>query len=79
LATAPDSEAALWTYITEAWRGGDGVVDFHPLLFDATQGHGPYTIHVGLYDPVTGQRVQVLDSSGVGASDHVVLETFTFD
>jgi hypothetical protein len=74
-----DGLPALWTYPTNSWAVGEEVVDFHPLLFDAAQGDGLYTIRVGLYDPGSGQRVSVLDASGAPAGDHVVLETFTFD
>lgn len=72
-----DAIPALWTYPTSSWAVGETVIDYHSL--SSTQRDGPYTIHVGLYDAGTGQRVPVLGVDGAPPSDHILLETLTFD
>jgi hypothetical protein len=43
------------------------VIDTHTLVWQVEAYAGPATIYVGLYDPVTGERVPV-SSPGSGAA-----------
>jgi hypothetical protein len=52
------------------WQAGDLVIDTHALVWQVDAYTGPATIYVGLYDPVTGERVPVSHpGSGTAAGD----------
>ena len=42
---------------TSTWQAGEEIVDHYGLLLPATLPAGRYTLAVGLYDPVSGQRL----------------------
>jgi hypothetical protein len=46
------------------WRAGDVVTDRYRLLLRDSVLPGEYTILIGLYDPDTGERLDILDASG---------------
>jgi len=54
-----DGQPVLWMRPTSTWRPGDEIVDRYGLLLPPTLATGRYTLAVGLYDAVTGQRLAV--------------------
>jgi hypothetical protein len=57
------------------WEPGEVVPDPHTLNFE-TLPPGDYRLIVGFYDPITGQRLAVVDEDGTVLGDNLVLETF---
>ena len=54
-------------------RPGDRFVQAHRLALPHGAPAGPYTLELGLYDPLTGERWAVLDSAGQPVADRVLL------
>lgn len=54
-----DSAPAQGTRPTNAWRPGEYIVDLHNLQFNQLAAPGTATLIVGMYDPLTGQRIVV--------------------
>ncbi len=54
-----DEAPACGAQSTKDWRPGDVVVDGHTLQIDPETPPGEYPLLVGLYDPMTGERVSV--------------------
>lgn len=59
-----DGQPVQWLRPTSVWQPGDQIIDRYGFLVPADLPPGNYTIIVGLYDPVTGQRLPV--SAGPG-------------
>ena|GEM_PF-2529224 len=55
---------------TPAWQPGEQVVDRHTVPLPADLA-GHYDLLVGLYEPESGARLQILDEAGQFQSDHV--------
>jgi 4-amino-4-deoxy-L-arabinose transferase-like glycosyltransferase len=60
-----DSAPVSSTYPTTGWRAGEVVRDDYqiPTRSDAPAGH--YRLEVGMYDPLTGDRLEVVDDDGM--------------
>jgi hypothetical protein len=56
-----DAEPAQGTRPVTGWRPGEYVVDTHQLAFHPDATPGPAYLQVGLYDPVSGERVRFVD------------------
>ncbi|HAJ34126.1 MAG TPA: hypothetical protein DCL15_00320 [Chloroflexi bacterium] len=54
-----DGQPVVWLRPTSTWQPGDVIVDRYGLLLPSTLPAGRYTLAVGLYDQVTGQRLAV--------------------
>lgn len=54
-----DGQPVVWLRPTSTWQPGEIITDHYGLLLPATLSAGRYTLAVGLYDPVTGQRLAV--------------------
>ena len=54
-------------------RPGDRFVQVHRLAPPHNAPAGPYTLELGLYDPLTGKRWAVLDSAGQPVAGRVLL------
>jgi hypothetical protein len=54
-----DGQPVQWLRPTSTWHAGEEIADHYGLLLPDTLPTGRYTIAVGLYDPVTGQRLPV--------------------
>lgn len=54
-----DGQPVQWLRPTSTWQPGERIVDHYGLLLPDSTPTGRYTIAVGLYDPVTGQRLPV--------------------
>ena len=65
-----DSEPGGGAYPTTGWVPGEYLADPHTVTIAPDAPPGTYQIAVGLYDPVTGERLKTPD-----AADQVVLET----
>jgi len=61
---------------TTGWLADEVIVDRYQIPIPASAPAGPATIEVGLYDPATGKRVQVLAPNGTSA-DHLSLGPVT--
>ena len=61
-------------YPTSIWAEDETIVDVHQMNWDA-EAAGDMQLSLGLYDPITGQRLSVVDAGGAPlANDAVVLE-----
>jgi hypothetical protein len=63
-----DGEPANWTRPTTGWLPGEIILDEHSLTLPGALPDGPLRLRVGLYDPVTGERL------AVGGEEFVVIE-----
>ncbi len=54
-------------------RAGDRFIQAHRLAPPRDAPAGPYSLELGLYDPLTGERWAVLDSAGQPVADRVLL------
>jgi hypothetical protein len=54
-----DGQPVQWMRPISSWQQGEVIVDRYGLLLPEELPAGSYTIAVGLYDPVTGQRLPV--------------------
>jgi hypothetical protein len=55
---------------TGTWLGGEIVLDEHPLVIPP--GSAPLDLAIGLYDPLTGERMPIVRGPGAGAEDRAV-------
>jgi hypothetical protein len=67
IAAQSDGEPADWTRPTTGWLPGEYIVDRHTLYWPADLSLEAAAIRTGLYDPHSGQRLNV------GAADSVLL------
>ncbi len=58
-------------YPTTAWQSGETIQDIHPL--SATDLAQTDHLAIGLYDPLTGQRLPAFDAAGQRLSDDALL------
>jgi hypothetical protein len=58
-----DSAPANGERPTRGWVNGEIISDTHDLGFQTPNYRGDATIIIGLYDPTTGKRVMLKDSS----------------
>lgn len=54
-----DGQPAQWMRPTSSWRAGEVIADHYGLLLPPDLASGEYKISIGLYDPVSGQRLPV--------------------
>jgi hypothetical protein len=59
-----DGQPVQWLRPTSSWRPGEEINDHYGLLLPLDMAPGSYTVAVGLYDPVSGQRLPI--SAGPG-------------
>ena len=70
-----DNEPVNGRRPTNTWRAGEVIIDAYALPVAANAPAGVYTLEVGLYNPITGERLLVVDAGGTAVADHVLLET----
>jgi hypothetical protein len=63
-----------WSYPMTAWLPGEYVLDRYALQGNAPAPGGDLTLVVGLYDAVSGQRLNVISGDGAAPADHLVLQ-----
>ncbi len=68
-----DQEPAAGENPTTSWLAGEYITDTHTLTIPPDAPTGPYHLALGLYDPVTGQRLPFIDEQGNILTDHIVL------
>jgi 4-amino-4-deoxy-L-arabinose transferase-like glycosyltransferase len=62
---------------TNTWLAGEFLTDSYQFTVAAAAGAGAASFEIGLYDPVTGARLPVLDSNGHPIGDHLTIEGLT--
>ncbi len=72
-----DSEPACGEFPTQNWEAGDSVIDRHAIFLPADMSPGTYSLEVGLYEPRTNLRMDVLDSAGSPAGNSLLLSGVT--
>ena len=63
-----DGQPVLWLRPTSTWQPGEEIVDRYGMTLPNDLPAGAYTIAVGLYDPVNGQRLPV----SAGPQDYAI-------
>ncbi len=74
LLRAFDGEPAEGTYPTRFWRPGESLLDYHVLRVPEDIPPGPASLRIGLYDPLTDERLPVT-VGGAPAGDGLTIET----
>ncbi len=64
LLTQSDSIPVNWTYPTSRWQAGEYIIDEHWLTLDASIPRGDAWLFVGMYDPLTGERLSGFADTG---------------
>lgn len=59
-----DGQPVQWLRPISTWQPGEEIIDHYGLLLPADLAPGQYSLLVGLYDPVSGQRLPI--SAGPG-------------
>ncbi len=54
-----DGQPVQWLRPTSTWQPGEKIIDRYALLLPDDLPSGSYTLAVGLYDPVSGQRLPI--------------------
>jgi len=62
-------------YPTSFWEPGESLADRHLLPIPTDAAPGRYRIAVGLYEPVSGQRLPIVGPDGQPTANRVLLET----
>jgi len=68
-----DSPPASGAWPTTAWIPGQVVADPYVIPISTEAPTGDYYLELGLYDPVTGQRLPVVGPAGQVIGDHVTI------
>jgi len=63
------------TYLTTEWRVGEIVIDKYEIEVDPTTVPGEYTLEVGMYDWISGERLPVLNADGQVEDNRMLLGT----
>ena len=68
-----DGMPAFGTRPTSGWQPGEVIADVHEIPLPADAPEGTYGLEVGVYSPLTWQRLRVLDEEGSPQDDHLLL------
>ena len=68
-----DSPPASGAYPTSVWDAGEFIADSHAITLPPDLPAGEYSMAIGLYDPLTGQRLPILDESDQVTGDHLTV------
>jgi hypothetical protein len=68
-----DGMPVFGTRPTGGWQPGEVIVDVHEIHLPADALEGTYPLEVGIYSPLTWQRLHVLDQEGTPRDDHLYL------
>jgi 4-amino-4-deoxy-L-arabinose transferase-like glycosyltransferase len=60
---------------TTTWLENEVISDKYAISLDSHAPAGAYRIEIGLYEPNTGLRLQVLDENGAPSTDHLIIGT----
>lgn len=61
-------------YPTTAWAVGEAVADTYLVPIQPDAPPGVYQVEIGIYEPITGQRLAVLDEGGQPVDDRILLQ-----
>ncbi len=62
---------------TSGWQPGEVIQDIHEIPLPADAPPGVYRVEIGVYSPITWQRLHVLDQDGLPQADYVPLPPIT--
>ena len=62
---------------TTAWEPGIVIPDAYRVPLDPNAPPGAYRLTVGLYDPVSGERLRVYDAAGSALGDEILISPIT--
>ncbi len=68
-----DSAPGQGSLPTTNWLPGETLDDTHPITLPADLPPDTYRIAIGVYDPISGQRLSIVDASGQAQGDSLVL------
>jgi hypothetical protein len=68
-----DAQPAAGNYPTDQWQPGDQVIDMHALTLPDSKNLSGYTLRVGLYNLLNGQRAVVVDSQQQQIPENAIL------
>lgn len=68
-----DGVPGCWLNPTTEWRPGRVVTDRHDIPIDPQTPSGQYPLLIGMYEPETWQRLEVLDEMGMPQGNSVLL------
>ncbi len=74
LAAQADGVPVCWRYPTDAWRPGQIIADQHAITLPPEIAPGRYRLEIGLYEPDTFTRLDVLDIAGNPAGTSLRLD-----
>lgn len=60
---------------TTTWLEGEVISDSYGIPLNPNAPSGPYQIEIGLYEPDTGLRLQIIHNNGELVADHLILGT----
>ena len=72
-----DNPPCQTTCPTDTWRQGEFIRDEYAVPTTHDGQTGEYTIEIGMYDPNTGERLEVLDEQGHPVEDRITLGNVT--
>ena len=58
---------------TTTWRDEEVIVDPYEMTLPTNTPAGVYSLEIGLYDAIGGERLLLVDESGTAVADHVIL------
>jgi 4-amino-4-deoxy-L-arabinose transferase-like glycosyltransferase len=73
-----DGQPGFGHLVTSLWQPGDLILDLHPVAGVTPRAEGD-TLLVGLYDPSTGEGLQILDSSATAHGSAIELPVILFE
>ena len=68
-----DNPPVYGTYPTGQWATGEIIVDKYDIVLEPGAPQGKYALELGMYDPVTTERLPVRDTEGAYLGDRVLL------
>ncbi|NUQ39679.1 MAG: hypothetical protein HUU23_18205, partial [Caldilineales bacterium] len=68
-----DAQPADGAHPTTSWLAGESVTDSHTLALPRDLSAGPFRLALGLYNPITGERLPFIAADGAVIADHLVL------
>ncbi len=74
-----DSPPTSGKYPTSVWDAGEYIADLHSLSIPPNLPAGEYQVAIGLYDPLTGQRLPILDETGQVTGDHLTISSLVVE
>ncbi|MCI0397616.1 MAG: glycosyltransferase family 39 protein [Chloroflexi bacterium] len=72
-----DAEPLAGVFPTSLWPAGEVIADPYTFVVPGDAVPGKYRFDVGLYRPVTGRRLPLLNGAGKAVGDHLLLGAIT--